>query len=145
MEDSKLHYLAGMVDADGSIIFTLVDTKIRLRLYVYNTYEPLMQWLESEFGGRYISLPTRETRHKPEFQWYLDSTNAYKLLLELLPFLIVKKERALVATEGWENRQPTPRHLRKQPVREDVLATRREYVRKFKELNKTGVRLPRKD
>ena len=46
MEDTKLSYLAGMVDADGSVILRLDKTRYRLRLYVYNTYQPLMDWLE---------------------------------------------------------------------------------------------------
>lgn len=133
-----------MIDADGSIVFALVKNRVRLRLYVYNTFEPLMEWLVTEFGGRYLTLPNRVDRWKPEMQWYLNSSESCNLLKATIPFMIVKKERAELAVEGWENREPTPRGLRRLPIDSDVLASRKEYVRRFNELNKKG-RVPRKE
>ena len=142
MEDTELSYLAGMVDADGSVILRLDKTRYRLRLYVYNTYQPLMDWLEENFGGRAVALPQRIDHHKVEYQWYLDSGPAVDLMKRIVPHMIVKRERAELAIEAWESRAPTARALRHLPVDPATMELRREYVRRFKELNKTGRRNP---
>lgn len=84
-------YLAGLVDGDGSFGIRSVDgTGYQFTLSVYNTYRPLMKWLVRVFGGSWRKLPTEGNR-KQKYCWY---TSSNKIVQNLIPYLVLKKEQA---------------------------------------------------
>lgn len=86
----ELSYLAGIVDGEGSIGFI---KEIRATISIYNTDENLMKWIVEKVGG--VAKPRGKNGRKPCFHWHLNSArNVYLLCIKLLPFLIIKKEKA---------------------------------------------------
>lgn len=110
-------YLAGMVDADGSVNISknapstvknaaMKNPRYVLHLSVVNTHKGLMEWLVANFGGIYRARKNaKPTHHKPTHLWRFDNGKALPLLEMLEPYLIVKKERAQLGIEflrGWK-------------------------------------------
>lgn len=73
---------------------------IQLDLTIVNTDERLIKWLVSNFGGRYYLRNRYCDRWKPSFRWRVTGkANKEKILLGILPYLICKKNQALLALD----------------------------------------------
>ena len=104
-------YLAGMVDADGSIRFKTdhsTSTKVRRPfLSVYNTSRPLMDWLMETFSH---GCTAKGNMGREQVQsWTIQGArDVYALVTAIRPYLIVKKSDADTALEhlrgryGWD-------------------------------------------
>lgn len=95
-----------MIDADGCIGITRMKSasnaypyNYAIRVIVTNCYFPLIQWLKEVIGGgvayhtKYQYKPTWSTVHR----YQLTNEKARDLLNDLIPYLIVKRERAELA------------------------------------------------
>lgn len=144
---AELAYLAGMVDADGTV-YLRVDPrngKLSLRLSVVNTDRTIIDWLLVHFGGHaYTSGSTGSKRqianpiHKPLHHWHLGDGPAVPVLDAIAPYMVVKKARAELGVEAWNNRTPTAIKDRRKPLPESVVALRADYVERMHAFNKKG-------
>jgi len=93
-----LAYLAGIIDGEGTIgiYYHKGRNSYRVKIYVVNTYKPLIDWLGSVFGG-FVYQRTHKT-WKTKYEWHLGE-DAMDLLKSLIPYLKIKKEQALTAIE----------------------------------------------
>lgn len=87
--ENDLYYLAGMIDADGSIRFA----KGRPFVAVYNVSKPLMDWIIKNIGG---SITGKDKRGREiSYQWkIMAAKDVYSLCICLLPILKIKQEDA---------------------------------------------------
>jgi hypothetical protein len=121
-------YLAGLFDAEGS--FTIHEHKYRGNgrftsiARISNTDQRIFPWLMTRFGG-YMNAGERDG--KTEGTWILSGKNREPHVLAMLPYLVIKKERAIVYLE-WI------RHCRKLS-----LERKRELTRKMMVLNHRGL------
>ncbi len=111
-------YVAGMIDADGSICISKTTAKARngrpywlfdCRTVVSNTSMDLMRWLKNKFGGydkltvNAISKKAKENGQKsikPCYVWQMEGYKAQeRFLLAILPYLVIKREQAILALE----------------------------------------------
>lgn len=92
-------YLAGILDGEGSLCISRpVNAASRLDFRVSNSSPYLVNWLKDVFGGRVNFRPTRAFRD--EYVWFPSGkANKERLLLQLIPHLIVKKEQAKLALQ----------------------------------------------
>ena len=104
----KLGYVAGILDGEGSIIITNSKLHTRtgnpyngylVRVTIANTSEPLMKHLVFHFGGVY--RPKKQRVNKICYQWECTGGNEKKekFLLAVLPYMLIKREQALLALE----------------------------------------------
>ena len=139
----SIAYLAGMIDADGYIGITKAkpvtgntkNPRYGLTVNVTNTSKQLMDWLVENFGGKvYTRKHLPGVNWKTTYNWIVTFGNASELLKLVEPFLVVKREQALLGIElirDWvtDNRGTPPEEV-----------SRREMIyRKFRELNATGL------
>jgi hypothetical protein len=103
-------YLAGLFDAEGS--FSIYKRKIKGQgMYssaarLSNTDGIVFPWLASRFGG-YFSITKRKNRD--EGTWTMTGQNRELNMLAILPYLVIKKQRAAVVLEWMRhNRTFTP-------------------------------------
>lgn len=146
-------YLAGMIDADGNIGIHEQQQRNLTKLYypyvqVTNTNEDLMKWLKDTFGANYYARSTgkngllyEEKGWKPVFAWRVTGKNATNLLSHILPYMVVKSERARLALQFVEidsrwDKKPT-RHGHRTP--DWVVEERKALKEKMNELNLKGV------
>ena len=140
----KLAYLAGIVDGEGTISLRCRKRhgSLDLRLQVAGTDNSLMEWLTENFGGS-VHISRRISRfnplHKPCSLWHVNGGQAYEVITQLKPLLIIKREQATLALEAWDKREPTPRENRRQPVSERIKAIRMKYVDQMHLLNAKGL------
>lgn len=111
-------YVAAMMDGEGSFSITKATNLSKAgipypaydcKVMVSNTSEVLVKWLMEKFGGSYrvgvkhISAKARangQVSLKPCYRWTVEGYRKQELfLLAILPYLIIKREQAIVALE----------------------------------------------
>jgi len=98
---TDLAYLAGLFDGEGCIMRRRYGRRVYYHIQITNTYEPVMDWLQS-YGGRVQARrPDLNERWKPKFDWCISrKLDVYAFLLCVLPYLKIKRQQALEALEG---------------------------------------------
>lgn len=94
-------YLAAMIDGEGSI--SIIRSKdrgkgffrYRLSLYVTNISQPLMDWLVGHFSGSVFN--SIRPSGKNVMTWRAKDISVDLILRRCLPYMIVKREQALLA------------------------------------------------
>lgn len=98
MTVAQAAYLAGLIDGEGSIVIARKKDKGRntWRLQVSNTYRPLLEWCVEATGVGSIVLHKNENPKWADSMWWnCYSWNAYDVLRQIVPYMIIKKELAL--------------------------------------------------
>lgn len=103
----EISYFAGLVDGEGCIRLHPSNKgkyrKYYPRLQVSNTYKPLLDMLVSQYGGAIHGpkrSPIRDCPTKDCWDWRITGDKARQLLNDLLPFLIIKKQKAIQVLAG---------------------------------------------
>lgn len=137
----RLAWAAGFIDGDGFItiqrrnqkVKDTVYTSLYLRVGACQAQQAPLKELQSLFGGSIRvknSGPNREGyNRKEQWVWTLSCNQALEALLQLLPFLIHKKEVAQLAIEF----QGTMGTTKETPV--DVKLLRELLKDRIKEIN----------
>lgn len=102
-----IRYLAGLFDGEGCIHTPKQSLSYRdgfsysVRVIFCMTHEPIVRLIAEQFGVKICSLRARNNpnavRWKVAYQTQLCGERAAQLLREMLPFLIVKREEAILA------------------------------------------------
>lgn len=110
MENTTLEYIAGFFDGEGCIgIYYRKKTKDRFHLRTQLTQnknkniEILMNELIKRFGGNLSEQITLSGKIK--YNWQLNSDLAVKFLKDIYPYLILKKEQAIISI-NWQEQRP---------------------------------------
>jgi hypothetical protein len=103
-------YAAGFFDGEGSINIrnpgsSAKSTGCALAIHVAQASEASLIWLQQRWGGG-VRLTKRE---RPIWEWCLGSRSACLFLQDLLPFLIVKREQAVIAIDFQSHKRNTGR------------------------------------
>lgn len=96
IDDRKLAYIAGFLDGEGCIY----SNGGYLSICISNTVRAPLEFIEGEFGGNIdMRIYAPPNKRKPIYNWKMFGHNAAMVLQFLLPYLIVKKERALLGIQ----------------------------------------------
>lgn len=129
----NLEYLAGFFDGEGSIgIYRYLEPTVQLGL----TNEEMLRNLQNQWGGSVTKYKCK-TNRKPAWGWSLYSKAQIKPFLEaILPYLILKKQEALVMLEFIESYKGKMRDTHESRKNIQLLEFRRECAKRLKELKK---------
>lgn len=110
---SRAAYLAGFMDGEGS--FSIVKTyqinerkdgskhkciRYHLHIKIANTNLPVLEWIVLHFGGQISAKKDWSPKWKKRYDWTLTGHSRMEvMILALLPYLLIKREQALVALE----------------------------------------------
>jgi hypothetical protein len=99
---SDAAWLAGLFDGEGSIVFVHKDRPTpSARITICNTCRPLLERVQEVSGIGQIIVQRRagqdNPNHSASWVWQTYSANARDLLAQMLPWLIVKREKAEAA------------------------------------------------
>jgi len=120
--DATKAYLAGIVDGEGTIciirnkhyraINKSVGYSTRPVVTISNTAYSLLKYLKSlNIGGFSYDIRKRKEEHKQAFQWALTShLRVYGFLKEILPYLVIKKEKAVEVMDFIKQKHPNEVH-----------------------------------
>lgn len=128
---AKFGYLAGIIDGEGCITIGAgrkeTCTNYNSIIMVTNTNKKIIDWLQQQFGGNYYKIPA-SGNCKEAYRWrFLKQKEIEKLLLAILPYLIIKREQAIVLLEFVRMSKETASQKRE------------ELFQKMKALNKRGI------
>ena len=142
LSETEKAYLAGLIDADGSvgIYRTKSDSKAYkfkygVRVLIVNCDFEIISWIKEKTGigcahktGIRYKINWRQCH-----RWQVTTNQARMFLMEIMPYLRIKKQRAELSVSI-----PHQGHLGKQRSKKDY--DRQEYLfYKLKELNKRGI------
>ena len=92
--DTDLAYFAGILDGEGCFALRRRrGSKFDCNVLVANTDLRLISWLQTHFGGR-IDFESRTPPQKNLWHWTTSSHSLTELLEAVLPFLVIKRDRA---------------------------------------------------
>ena len=104
----KLAYLAALIDAEGCISRNTKVNACTWQVTITNTSVELEAWLRPLGGAFYYVSRRRMTdlgHVKQCFEWKVTTAwNIYRLLVAVLPFLVIKRDRAMEALEDIRRR-----------------------------------------
>lgn len=124
MTNQEAAYIAGFIDADGSISgHTRAWGRCLPQVSITNVDVPTLKWMQATIGcGTLTTQGKRSKRHhRPHHQLTFYSANAERLLLAVLPHLRVKRVQAelalmVLATRGEVGTRVLPTGVK--PMRE---------------------------
>jgi hypothetical protein len=103
-----LAWAAGIIDGEGSIMFTRVSRKKlsdgiivaypEIRVEISNYDDKMIKKIKQMFGGCYF-VEHRKDRRKPIHRWLVACKMAEKVIRAVEPYLVTKKEQAKLALE----------------------------------------------
>jgi hypothetical protein len=147
MEKKAWPYVAGMLDAEGTIQIA-VDKRpngiigMGLQIIIANTDKKLMDWLVKNFGGRFYRRSNKRGFSSPNspdiYFWNLFGKGTQEaFLLGILPYITAKKQEAVLALEfvrltGWnkERKLQIAEEIKSAKV-SDVYKDRAQVLTKF--------------
>ncbi len=121
-DKTKCSYLGGLVDGEGNICIWRTEARAKdykvsgktygsfnLRLHIANTSLILMKWLVSNFGGSYHLKREATDKHATAYEWRPKGEgNTKRTLLAILPYLVIKREQAILALKYIELPRVSP-------------------------------------
>jgi hypothetical protein len=104
---------------------------VALKVTLANTYKPVLDFVKEVTNiGAVSKLERVIIRHKTAYLWQANSMAAYTFIKEILPYLIVKREQALLAMETFERLRD--------PIHKADRSWHLEYYKRMKALNRRG-------
>lgn len=109
MQSKNNGYTAGILDGEGCISIYISKRWDKrqdkyvfrpvLEISIYQADDRLIKWLHFHYGGKYYEH-TMENSSRPGYQWTAPRGKAREdFILEVLPYLLMKKDQALLALE----------------------------------------------
>ena len=136
-----LAFIAGVFEGEGSISVCNLSEKswnkrtdYALKVRISNTDRPLLDWIVANYGGKIHKATT--INNKIVWCWSVHSKQAERFLQTMMPYLICKKQRALLALEFRKTKDSG--HKRWYRIPATISAIRKQIYLQMKELNKKG-------
>lgn len=147
--DKLAIWFAGFFDGEGAIMIAKWHearydrTYYALRLDVSNTDLSVLGYIKEKFGGN-LGPPRSEPLHpnsKPVYHWFTAYKEAYTILKRIVPYLVLKQEKANLALKFYEEqkawlKRPTPVNK----LSDEELERREILYQSMKELNRKGIK-----
>lgn len=137
-EEGKWMWLAAMIDGEGTIgIYKYSKHSYLVRLQVSNTSEELIDYLKEKYNrNKHGPYKQKEERRKDVFEWKCHSKEAIRLIKQIKPYLVIKREQAQLAIRAWEDTFRI--NYRNREIPRYALDKREEYYQQMKKLNQIG-------
>ena len=115
MDELSIQYIAGFFDGEGSIGIYSNKTRstcARTQLTQNKTKESLfvLDFLKNKYGGNISEQKTLSGGIK--YNWQLNPKGVKVFLQDIFPYLVLKKNQALI-TLNWIDNRPKPRRNKK--------------------------------
>jgi len=126
---TSLSYIAGYIDGDGCFFLNKENNplKYRAKIIISSTCKFVLVTFANEFGGNVYIQSKRKDHWKRTYHWILQGKYAFKFSLEILDFLIEKKEDAKIFIEYIQSNKL----LREELI--NIMRNKRESIREIDE------------
>jgi len=137
MREIDRAYLAGFIDADGSIGVNKLQTGSTIRVTASNTAIPVLEELKSLWGGSICISSDKRSNHKPHGNLVWTARAAKEILLAIQPYLKIKQEQCRVALSFMNTVNPPDKQF--EPLSPAVRWARQKMRGMLLHLNSRGV------
>lgn len=132
-------YVAGILDGEGTIgthaCARGAGDNWSVRVVVAMTHRELLRALQQQYGGSLTEDKVRPGR-KPFHRWQLHGAQVMPLLLDVEPYMLVKRKQVQLAIEFRSETMPRgPRSVGNEQRRTEVRERRRVLRARISELN----------
>ena len=113
--DVELAYAAGVIDADGCLMFSKQRNNKRPQLYhrvnvrVISTDTRILDWFKNKFEGRVGTQNHARGNHKECWVWQIRDSSTEEFLSGILPYLVYKKDQAQICLKFLEYKRNNKR------------------------------------
>ena len=133
-------YVAGLLDGEGTILIYRVKDYYQLSVRITNTDLKVLESLKNLFGGDIGSKCEKVSkRTRPCWTWQIQGPKSAELLIELYPYMLVKREQARLALEFQTHKQLLMREGAPKEVRVRLGEDYKEKISKENRRVKTTV------
>ena len=136
----SLAYIAGILDGEGSVTVKVKAYKSHvlhtLKVIITNTSSELIDYISIRIPGITSSYQPKNRRHKVVYTLCWHGSYAADVLELLLPYLVVKRDVALVGLEMWD--ECFASRERKSALTEAEIILRKSYKDRISILNIRG-------
>jgi hypothetical protein len=149
LNKTELAYLAGLFDAEGSILIVRKEPGPRnksrqyiLNVTITNTKFEIVNTARQNFGGNIVGPIRQNPNHNPFFRWKLEGARARDFLRQVEPYLIIKRDLLALAFELQERIDTYGAEWHEfgsRPLTEQELSAREELYQRFRKMNRAGV------
>lgn len=131
--DISPQYLAGFFDGEGSIYTMSTKTMISPYASLTNVRKEVLDYCHKKYGGN-LNLRKRklESRQRDIWNWCIGGSNAAVFLRDIVDYLVLKKNRALLVLK-WDELRPG--RNRWKSINPEFHRLMKDYI---KAANKTG-------
>lgn len=127
----ELSYIAGFFDGEGMIrINRSMGKYYSLQCVVVNTDLKPLKYIQQIFGGTIAERKKYKSHHKTSYRWRVTSNDAKNFLEKIYPWLITKKEQALIGIDFQNNMKKFGGRFSTTP--ESVIKNREDVFEKLK-------------
>jgi len=142
LTEAQKAYIAGIVDGEGCISASKRSLSsgrrgFTLILQVVNTDRNLLDYIVSILGLGKVNYPKRLGAHKQQYRLSLFGCNAKVVISEISPYLIVKREQAIVAL-SFDVGRSYRKGMNYTRLPDDALRNQQKSCAKLHILNKRG-------
>jgi hypothetical protein len=130
-------YVAGFIDADGSIVIMRSGKEKRwyvIFVTVTQKNPKILHLLSERYGGK-VSIHHKKDNPKICSTWNVKAGDAYKMLQEIRPKLVLKREQALIAMRLQENIVKHKNKFTKVGLPKSIIDYRESLRQQLKKLN----------
>lgn len=127
-------YVAGLLDGEGTILIYKVRDYYQLSVRITNTDLKVLESLKNLFGGDIGSKCEKVSkRTRSCWTWQIQGQKSAELLVELYPYLLVKREQARLALEFQTHKQLLKRE---DALKEEHVRLGEDYKEKISKENR---------
>ncbi len=100
LTEAQASYIAGFIDGEGSIMVIGRKYGAAIRLTASNTKLLVLEWLCEVTGvGQVINTRIQKDNHRAAHNWVVNAQAAEAVIRQIEPYLILKREQALLALD----------------------------------------------
>lgn len=102
MSNLSKEYTAGFFDGEGCIrvAHNRKDSGSGIHVFITNTYKPILDRIQSMYGGKVTLRNRKNPKHRTCFQWRISNrAEAVVFLRDIEPLLVEKKRQAQLGIE----------------------------------------------
>jgi len=144
MEDVKIGYLAGIIDGEGCVYVNRRKASGRrktpgysVKVVVSITSYPLVQWFIDNANLTSICHNQPKGNRKEKWVCTWNNSKAEHLLNAVLPYLVIKKQQAILGLELLNHLRTTPIQ-RGKPIADEFIQYRESIKQQISKLNFRG-------
>lgn len=139
--EAECAYAAGLLDGEGYIG---IDRRSRgnyhrVKVRVAITDRRIPRWLAEKFGGRCNTVYRYDDHRKDLHYWDCEGATLERFLPAVLPYLIIKREHALIALEFRSTALERSGGRAGRRLTADVITQREGFRQRLMALNRRGV------